>query len=126
MDLWALTSAGVQRLAAVRRSGELTGLPESPQHRVWREGQSAAGRHIDRLRDQLRGALLATIALLDAEPPPDSDAWFGASRTLQDACDRVGSATHCLYEWPEPDDAQADVAPEQYRGRRNFRGWAGA
>lgn len=48
-------------------------------------------------------------------PPPEglqpgrSDAWFSIAERLQAACWRVGSATHCLREWREPDDARVDV-----------------
>jgi hypothetical protein len=125
MDLWALTTAGMQRLRAAQRSGTPLPLPESPQHRNWGQGQRAAREHDGRLRHELRAALAETAALLDAKPRPGSDAWYAQSRRLQAACCRMGSATHCLDEWPEPDDARPDVAPERYRGRRNFHCWAG-
>ena len=40
---------------------------------------------------------------------PHSDAWFELAETLRRAARRVGSAGHCLYEWPEPGDARADL-----------------
>jgi hypothetical protein len=37
----------------------------------------------------------------------------------------MGSATHCLYEWAEPDDATADIddAPPTQTGRRDTSRW---
>ena len=79
--------------------------------------------------------------LLDAAPPPHSDAWLELAEELQRACRRLASASHCLYEWAEPDDTRADIdthdeagdrrlAPAQRRlmrarraGRRNIRLW---
>jgi hypothetical protein len=124
LTLWGLTSAGVRRLQAAEQGGQLEALPESPQHRDWREARGAAVAHIDRLRDELRAALANTASLLDAQQPADSDAWYEVSRTLKKACCHLGSATHCLCEWPEPTDARADITPEEYRGRRDYRRWA--
>jgi hypothetical protein len=73
-----------------------------------------------------------------------SDAWFALTERLQAACSQLGSATYCLSEWAEPDDASPDVDdrkeqgdeevdPEElggvrYRrgGRRNVWKWADA
>jgi hypothetical protein len=65
--VWALTSTGRRRLARARRTGALPGLPESPQHRAWREARAAAVAGIDGLREQLRGALGEAVGLLDTE-----------------------------------------------------------
>jgi hypothetical protein len=117
--LWALTRGGRRRIARARRNGRLPELPESPQHRAWREAQRAAGEHLSELVDEVRDCLAAAIALLDSEPR-ESDPWYALGEQLKTSCERLGSATHCLYEWVEPDDAQADVTPDRYRGRRNY------
>jgi hypothetical protein len=69
---------------------------------------ATAGERIDRFRTQAREALEEATTLLDSEDAP-SDAWFGVAERLQAACWRVGSATYCLREWREPDDARPDV-----------------
>jgi hypothetical protein len=56
----------------VCQSGELK-LPESPQHRDWREARSVASGQISSFRDELRTALADTADLLVIEPPTDFD-----------------------------------------------------
>jgi hypothetical protein len=50
-----------------------------------------------------------------------SDAWFALARRFEKQCERLGSATYCLQEWPEPDDASADIDDSSYgEYRRSF------
>lgn len=119
--LWRLTAAGKRRLSTAWRRGTIE-LPESPQHREWREAHCAAGDRIDRLRDELEAALDRTRTLLGTEQR-DADVWFAVSRELQRACYRLGSATYCRFEWMEPDDASADLPPERVVMRRDYRAW---
>jgi hypothetical protein len=131
VPLWALTSTGRRRLQRAQRAGTVPELPESPQHRAWRDARASAAREIERFRQGLRDHLEQGLVLLDAGPPADSDAWFLLGRRLCPACSRLGSAVHCLREWPEPDDAHADIDHEalpeagaSYRvGRRSVRYW---
>ncbi len=138
---WSLTGAGTARLRAARSASTLPPLPESPQHRDWRNAHTAAVLEIARFRDSVRERLTRTAQLLDAEPPPDSDVWLELAEELQRGCRRLASATHCLHEWAEPDDGRADVddrsestdavldSRERARrrarraGRRNVRLW---
>ncbi|MGO9322391.1 MAG: hypothetical protein ACLQBY_16540 [Solirubrobacteraceae bacterium] len=138
---WALSDAGLAHLRRARRDGALPALPESPQHRAWRDARTAAAQEIERFRASVRERVARAALLLDAEEPPHSDAWLELAEELQRACRRLGSASHCLYEWVEPDDAHADVdehvepADEQLdpseravrrarrAGRRNIRLW---
>lgn len=106
---WELTDSGRRHLLWIQRSGEKPPLPESPQHRAWRNATTAAHQEIDRFCGDLRELIQAANLLLDATPPPPSDAWFMLAERLRRACRLVGSASHCMYEWAEPDDAQADV-----------------
>jgi hypothetical protein len=106
--VWELTDDGRRRLDQIRRTGEVGELPESPQHRVWRHARTAAGERIDGFRAEALEALDEAAMLLDAEDA-HSDAWFGVAERLQAACWRAGSATYCLREWREPDDARPDV-----------------
>jgi hypothetical protein len=105
---WELTDDGRGRLERMLRAGEVEALPEAPQHRGWRHAHAAAGERIGGFRAQAREALEDAAMLLDAEDAR-SDAWFGVAERLQVACWRVGSATYCLHEWREPDDARPDV-----------------
>ncbi|HEY4451821.1 MAG TPA: hypothetical protein VGN13_09540 [Solirubrobacteraceae bacterium] len=106
---WAPTRQGEQRLRRLRDAGEAPVLPESPQHRAWRNARTAAGAEIERFRRRLAGLLAEAGELLSAEPPAVSDAWLELGEQLRTACRLLGSATHCLSEWDEPDDALADV-----------------
>jgi hypothetical protein len=106
---WSLTGGGLARLRQARDAGELPALPESPQHRAWRHARTTAAQEIERFRGSLRECLQRTALLLDAQPPPHSDDWLELAEELQRACRRLASASHCLYEWTEPDDARADV-----------------
>lgn len=106
---WALTSNGQRRLQRARRSGALPALPESPQHRVWHNARTTAGQEIDRFRVSVRAQLDDAVLLLAADPPPCSDDWFELADALQRSCRRLGSASYCLREWPEPKDTYVDL-----------------
>jgi hypothetical protein len=141
VPVWTLTPAGRRRLAAAELAGSALSLPESPQHRAWRRARTAAAEEIERFRRDLAEALDESGELLDAEPPAHSDAWFELAERLRRSAWVLASATHCLLEWTEPDDAEADVddhaepgderiaAPERAArrarrsGRRNVTLW---
>jgi hypothetical protein len=138
---WELTSSGVRQLRRARRAGTVAELPDSPQHRAWRAARIAAAQEIGRFRASLSEALEEADSLLGMDVPPGSDAWFELSERLQKACWLVGSASYCLREWSEPQDARPDIethlepgeerlarevrARRRYRrvGRRNTRLW---
>lgn len=103
-DLLTLTRKGKRRV----RAAEPVSLPESPQHRRWREGRAVAAERFTGFRDEVRSALDGAAALL-ADGDASSDAWYVLAGQLERACKRVGSATHCLREWAEPSDDAADV-----------------
>jgi hypothetical protein len=106
---WALTSAGLRHLRRARRARSAPRLPESPQHRAWHSARTAAAQEIERFRGSLRERLQEAALALDAHEPPHSDAWLELAEELQHACRRLASASHCLYEWVEPDDLCADI-----------------
>jgi hypothetical protein len=138
--VWGLTSSSRR---SVERAGKSVGLPESPQHRVWRHAQALAAERIDGLWEQVRVVLEEATGALNASGVR-SDGWFALAERLQSACWQLGSATYCLSEWAEPDDARADVDDRRepgdedvdpdalggvcYRrsGRRNVWKWADA
>jgi hypothetical protein len=109
IETWALTSSGQRRLQRARRAGRPLALPESPQHRLWRNARTTAGQEIERFRANVRAQLDEAVLLLAADPPPHSDNWFELADALQRSCRRLGSASYCLQEWLEPDDAQPDL-----------------
>jgi hypothetical protein len=80
-------------------------------HRYWREARQLAGEQVQRLRDELRNSLATASALLK-QMPHDSEPWHELAARLKATRLYLSSATHCLYEWPEPVDAVADMAPE--------------
>jgi hypothetical protein len=106
---WQPSDAGHRRLRWARAAGRDPWLPESPQHRAWRNARTAAAQEIERFRAGVRGSLEDAARALDARQPPHSDTWLELGENLQRACRRVGSASHCLYEWVEPTDARADI-----------------
>jgi hypothetical protein len=58
---------------------------------------------------QLRHELDEAGVLLNRHRHVSSDAWFAIGGRLARASTLLGTATHCLYEWEEPDDARADI-----------------
>jgi hypothetical protein len=102
---WRLTERGRRMLSA----GDAGELPESPQHRRWRETHGDAAGQLERGRQALDRALGEAAGLLGAEPVASSDDWLLAGVRLYSACRRLAAATHCQYEWQEPDDAHADI-----------------
>jgi hypothetical protein len=84
---------------------------------------TTAAERIEGFRQQVRAAFDEARRLLDTEQVP-SDTWFGLAGRLKTECYQLGSATYCLREWPEPDDARADV--DEVLGRRNVWQWKDA
>jgi DNA-binding PadR family transcriptional regulator len=121
---WALTASGRKRLGRVRRTGRLPALPESPQHRHWREGRETAVGQIAALREDLRHKLETAMAKLDADQDAKSDEIIADGAQLREAYWRLGAATYCLREWAEPNDGRADSEDYVRRGRRNLGAWA--
>jgi hypothetical protein len=108
------------------RASRTVALPESPQHRAWRQTRRKAVERIDGLREDARRAVQDAGRLLDAGEA-DSETLFLLAVRLKEALQYLGSATYCVREWAEPDDARADTDDDQppwYRpSRRSTRGW---
>jgi hypothetical protein len=109
VPVWQLSRQGRRRLRRAIRANAVPALPESPQHRAWRNARISAAQEIDRFRADLLEQIGAATTLLSADARSHSDAWFQLAERLSRAGRLVGSASHCLYEWPEPDDARPDV-----------------
>ena len=118
-----LTEQGRTQAAQARRT---VTLPESPQHRAWRQTRKKAVERIDGLRKDARRAVQDAGRLLNAEQV-DSETLLLLAVRLKEALQYHGSATYCAREWAEPDDAHADTEddrPPWYRpSRRSTRGW---
>ncbi len=104
---WGLTEQGRRHLQRAQRAGKVGPLPEAPQHRAWREARALAAERMSEFRQSARDALSEAVRLLAADC--DSRGWHELSERLRQEFDRIGSATFCLREWPEPDDAHADL-----------------
>jgi hypothetical protein len=124
-DTWLLTSEGREELNRRYEAEEVGELPEAPQHRAWREARVEAAVRLERFKEEMGTMLEEATALLDQPHPPRSSEWIAMSQRLSPAAWRVGSATHCLYEWVEPDDDFPDVdeAPGPSPGRRAISAW---
>ena len=111
VPMWALTRAGARRLGRVESRGGPIALPESPQHRAWRNARDAGGQELGRFAAGLRATLAEAQQMLegDGESPLPSDAWLELSARLARECRLLASARHCSSEWPEPDEQRADV-----------------
>jgi hypothetical protein len=140
--VWASTAKTRKRLAQVPDE-VMRSLPESPQHRRWREARDVAEQEIEGFYLSLRDGVDAAADLLSMPMPPgaSSDEWFALGERLHRACRQLGSATHILHEWAEPTDDKADhdehsepadtgLTPDERRrrearraGRRNHRLW---
>jgi hypothetical protein len=103
VDVWVLVPNGHRRL---RRAGRVD-LPESPQHRDWRNARTIAAQEIERFRGTLHDTIIEASALLN--DTPGSDAWFELAERIRGAARLLGSATYCLHEWMEPSDDRADI-----------------
>ena len=131
-------------VASYARKVSCPSLAESPQHRAWREARAVAEQRIEGFWTALLDDVQRAHDLLDGPRVPGhppSDVWFELGERLQQESRRLASATYCLSEWREPDDARADVdhhsdpgdraldakerAKRQARraGRRNTRLW---
>jgi hypothetical protein len=117
--MWSLTASGEGQLERALRTDRVPVLPESPQHAAWRQARATAQRELGRFRSALSEALGECHEMLDrSERPsteaPGSDAWFQTGARLRHDCRLLGSAWHCLREWPEPPEDRADV--DELRG----------
>lgn len=125
-EYWRLTAAGKRQLARARRKDDAGELPEAPQHRTWRLARAAAGERIDGIRELVYSAVEDADEVMVAPQGAHSSAvWFELAERLRAAFWLAGSATYCLEEWAEPDDARLDndANPGPAPGRRVTSAW---
>jgi hypothetical protein len=115
ISAWGLSAAGRTKL---RAAGEVA-LPESPQHRRWREARVFAEQEFERFETQAFTLTEQAQDMLVAAARPSAPDWLKLRRRLDDALWRVAATTHILREWPEPDDAHADEGDNETRALRH-------
>jgi hypothetical protein len=111
-DHWALTSAGRRRVSRLRTREEQLELPESPQHRLWRQQHTRAVEGMDEYCRRLREALEQAAAMIDDERV-DSESWLTITKRLKVRSEVFGSAIYCAREWAEPDDGERDAEDQR-------------
>jgi hypothetical protein len=111
VPMWTLSKTGLRRLRRAERAGASIALPESPQHKTWRQARALASQEIDRFATELQRACDEATALLQSESREAirSDTWLELGARLARNSRLLASARHCLSEWPEPTEASADV-----------------
>ena len=108
---WSLTSEGREELARSRAADVIPDLPESPQHRAWREARIRAGAEVPGFR-RLAYTVVEEARELDAGHEHGASAeCFEMAERLCWAFWLLGSATHCRAEWQEPEDDLAHQCP---------------
>jgi hypothetical protein len=71
--------------------------------------RATAAEVVEPFRARARSGAEEALKLVDARERVCSDAWLLLAARLGKVYRQLGLATHCLYEWPEPDDARADI-----------------
>ncbi|HSS03964.1 MAG TPA: hypothetical protein VLK89_02095 [Solirubrobacterales bacterium] len=120
-DSWALTSEGREELQG-RGSRRSAGGAAASRLAAGTSGGRRAARSLQRRDGDLAGR--SDCPSRPAHPPRSAE-WFAMSERLSPVAGRVGSATHCLYEWVEPDDDHpgVDERPGPSPGRRAISAW---
>ncbi len=126
-ERWGLTATGLGELGKRREAGEIGELAESPQHRVWRHARMEAAVRIEEFKREVAELWEETDRLLSQRELVFSGRWFDLSERFRRATWRLGSATHCIDEWVEPEDDEPDVDenPGPAPGRRAVAAWDG-
>ena len=122
---WSVTDKGRRRLA----SGGPVPLPESPQHRRWRQDRDVAAWAIDAARVEFEEALAEAEALVTDEEQRSrlgESAVHRAIRKFESTLQAYALAIRMCEQWPEPSDSAADemtnwvsrLLPEESKKRR--------
>jgi DNA-binding PadR family transcriptional regulator len=124
-EYWSLTAEGREELARSRAADVIGELPESPQHRAWREARMRARAELPGFRRLVHAVLGEARELSAGYEHGASLECFELAELLSSALWLLGSATHCLAEWQEPEDHIADVDrdPGPAPGRRAVSAW---
>jgi hypothetical protein len=124
-EYWSLTTAGREELNNSRQAEIVGELPESPQHREWRHARQKARGRMTEFRKLLYDALDDAGEVAASVDGACSGTWFELGERLRWAFWLLGSATYCMGEWIEPDDARPDIdqEPSSEPARRTTSAW---
>jgi hypothetical protein len=89
-------------------------LPESPQHRRWRQDRDVAAWALDGVRERAVAVMEEAYDLLtDERPRPLTDSEvYRLIRRFEARFKALAVAIRMCEQWPEPTDAAADDAPD--------------
>lgn len=114
-SLVSLTRRGRDRLRRARRErvpeALASALPESPQHRVWREARAAAVCQVDEFRSAATAAVQDAETVLVSPTGASAEELMRIGDRLRRELWRFASATYCREEWAEPDERERDEDP---------------
>jgi hypothetical protein len=113
-DYWRLTPKGSRRVGSLRKSKRSESLPESPQHREWRQAKEVAQAQLPEIMEDLHADLERGLELGNSS----FHRFAGGDVSLSDLR-RLGvrlktdfslfaTGLYCLFEWSEPSDAKRD------------------
>jgi hypothetical protein len=109
---WATTPAGRRRLTS---AGPIY-LPESPQHRRWRQDRDVAAWALAAVREDAWVVVEEVYELHSGRkeklPTLSDDFVYGLVRRFEKAFGATGLALRMCKQWPEPSDLAADDAPD--------------
>jgi Transcriptional regulator PadR-like family len=124
---WTITPAGRLRLAAAAPID----LPESPQHRRWRQDRDVAAWALDAARSQawdVHEEVYGLLSVREDEVPSLTDGFVKCIvRRFGESFAAFALAIRMCEQWPEPSDLSADehapgtvadLLPETARGGR--------
>jgi DNA-binding PadR family transcriptional regulator len=111
----ALTLRGHDRLQLARRQkvpeAMPEALPESPQHREWREAREAAEEREDEIRSLATDAVQEAHTALLKPAADTADELMVIGDRLHRVFWRFASAVYVRQEWAEPDERSRDKDP---------------
>jgi DNA-binding MarR family transcriptional regulator len=110
-QIWTTTAGGRRRVA----SAGPVDLPESPQHRRWRQDRDVAAWALEDVRVRAAAVMDEAYDLLTDEeghrPLADEDVYW-LIRRFEARFKAFALAIRMCERWPEPSDAEADDAPD--------------
>jgi hypothetical protein len=110
---WTTTTAGRRRLA----SSASVELPESPQHRRWRQDRDVAAWALPAVREEAWRSIEEVYGLLSRPeqdlPILDHDFVYAVVRRFEESFTATGLALRMSRQWPEPSDLAPDDAPRE-------------
>lgn len=122
---WSVTDKGRRKLS----SADPISLPESPQHRRWRQDRDVAAWALEAVRLEFEEAVAEAQALVTDDGQRSrlgESAVYGAIRKFESTLHAYALAIRMTEQWPEPSDSAPDqmtnwvsrLLPEEFKKRR--------